>query len=375
VRLESDGMYLDYVKAQGTTRSTAIRLGGNMQDMHRDDDTTRLCTRLIPLGAKIGDTVEYGSIANVNTPEGQVWIPTGMEESRGIINKTHRWDGVSNPATLLQNAQGWVAANNEAIHSYRLTALDLSLLGLDPDAFRLGDSYPVRNEPLGVDTTLRVIGITLNLSTPEKGILDFGDKHVLQTELERAFVVDRVGEVTDLVGQSSAILGQGISEGLTGLQSEIFESSTQVLQEATAFLVDAISYYVRTQDFQTYQQTVTNTFTVMGDGFAFNFDTLTQVIGQLDSNTSTSFQDIQKYIRLVDGDIVLGQVENPYQCVITLDAMQFRNNGVAVAYLNNNMLFVDRLQVISEEIVGPWRHRVDAETSDYVIEWIGYPTV
>ena len=52
-------------------------------------------------------------------------------------------------------------------------------------------------------------------------------------------------------------------------------------------------------------------------------------------DTQTQFEDIRKYIRFVDGDIVLGQVDNPFVLEIRNDRISFLQDGVEVAYLSN----------------------------------------
>lgn len=73
-----------------------------------------------------------------------------------------------------------------------------------------------------------------------------------------------------------------------------------------------------------------------------------------ESNTSANekFAEISKYIRFVDGKIVLGETGNELVLTIQNDRVSFTQSGVEVAYFSNNNLYIKRAEVLTTLKVG-----------------------
>lgn len=73
-----------------------------------------------------------------------------------------------------------------------------------------------------------------------------------------------------------------------------------------------------------------------------------------DANNTTNqkFSEINKYIRFVDGKIVLGETGNELTLTIQNDRVSFTQNGVEVAYFSNNNLYIKRAEVLTTLKVG-----------------------
>lgn len=181
---ETNGtMYLDYLAEPGQLRNTKIALGRNMKSASRELDPTKAIARLYPLGAKISaydetgqlvETEERVSIRSVNG--GLDYIDADEYTSQfGVIEDTHVWDDVTVPTNLLSKARAYLANSNGIYSGNRITALDLSLLGLDPDEFKLFDSYPAENALIGLNDTLQIVKQSIDTVTPEQSTFEMGD--------------------------------------------------------------------------------------------------------------------------------------------------------------------------------------------------------
>ena len=71
------------------------------------------------------------------------------------------------------------------------------------------------------------------------------------------------------------------------------------------------------------------------------FQNVTSLINNLSNDTNQQFSDIVKYIRFVDGNIILGQVDNPFLLKITNNRISFLENNTEVAYMSNGRLYVN----------------------------------
>lgn len=93
-------------------------------------------------------------------------------------------------------------------------------------------------------------------------------------------------------------------------------------------------------DFETYKSDISTQFTQTNQDFTYQFNTLIETINNLDSNSSSQFNNIIRYIRFVDGNIILGEVNNDLMLKISNDKISFLQNGIEVAYMTDNKLYI-----------------------------------
>jgi len=67
---------------------------------------------------------------------------------------------------------------------------------------------------------------------------------------------------------------------------------------------------------------------------------MNQNIGDVAAGTDAKFEEISKYIRFEDGNIILGESGNTLTLRIENDRISFLDSGLEVAYFSNNKLYV-----------------------------------
>ena len=70
------------------------------------------------------------------------------------------------------------------------------------------------------------------------------------------------------------------------------------------------------------------------------FNNLTKNIDDVSNNADTRFREISKYIRFVDGNIVLGEAGSELTLKIANDRISFFQNNTEVAYFSNRKLYI-----------------------------------
>ena len=75
-------------------------------------------------------------------------------------------------------------------------------------------------------------------------------------------------------------------------------------------------------------------------GFEMQFNNLTKNIDDVSNNADTRFREISKYIRFVDGNIVLGEAGSELTLKIANDRISFFQNNTEVAYFSNRKLYI-----------------------------------
>lgn len=178
---DQDGkVYIDYLEHIGHGTDTKIELAVNLKTISREIDETSVITRLYPLGAKQTDSEKRLTIGSVNG--GKDYIEdSALVAKYGVISGTQTWDDVTQASILKTKATAFLKSANKTKKQYKITAVDLSTIDMNFEQFELGCWYRVVNPLMGIDEDLRIIGITINLDSPEQSELTFGDKFETMT--------------------------------------------------------------------------------------------------------------------------------------------------------------------------------------------------
>lgn len=254
LREESDGTYIDYLAEVGEEQTTPIQLRSNLQDFRQDIDPTGLITRVIPLGAR--EEPEEGETADASMPRLDAKsVNNGLDyfddqaliDEFGLIEGTITFDDINDPSFLPLRASQFFQNQRAARISYDVNALNLDLIDMSFDSFKVGDRYPF--EALDIQETLQVIGIQINSESPQKHRLTIGEKYrtlsQYQAEMNRRTlkISELESEVTrqqEALQQTKELLSGQIGNLQTALEN-IDTSEIPELQEAIENLLDSVS--------------------------------------------------------------------------------------------------------------------------------------
>ena len=190
-----DSLTIDYVEQIGEFKTTKIELSRNMKAITRERDPSEIVTRLFPLGAKVSEDSE-ARLCISGRASGDTDGDYTFTENDYIDNETaiaqygirvgyKIWDDVTDANTLRRKGEAWLAENARVLVKYSITALDLSLLGLDIDDFEVGNTHPIVNPLLGIEDTARIIKKTINILDETKNTIEIGDKFKTMSDIQR----------------------------------------------------------------------------------------------------------------------------------------------------------------------------------------------
>ncbi|XLP21910.1 phage tail spike protein [Bacillus toyonensis] len=218
IRKENGVRFLDVVERVGEDKDTEIRLSKNVVTMTCDVDPVQIITRLTPLGTRLESADEEDTdasqarltIETVN--QGTPFVDdVSLIREFGIQGGSVVWDDVTLPTNLLSKGKTWLANQKIAHVQYQLSAVDLFLIGLDMDSFEVGHSYPVKNPMMRIDERLRVIGKSLDITSPQDASLTIGDKfktlHQYQSDVKQSaqHMVNLQSTVSKQVGRMNSL--------------------------------------------------------------------------------------------------------------------------------------------------------------------------
>lgn len=129
-----------------------------------------------------------------------------------------------------------------------------------------------------------------------------------------------------------------------------FESSLIKTQEDITATV-AEKYYLK-EDTEALISVVSTEIEQTKDSFTIQFNQFSQDIAAAAAGTDAEFEEIRKYIRFVDGMILLGEVGNDLEVQIANDRISFLQDGAEVAYFSNRKLYITDAQVLHSLQIG-----------------------
>lgn len=355
LREGADGkLYLDYKEGIGTTRATIIEIAKNIESASREIDPTTIITRLIPLGAKqkATETDENGNAVEKETEErltiesvngGLKYIEdTTAVALYGVIYGTVIYDDVTQASNLKRKGEQYLVDNNKINISDTVTALDLSLIGLDIDGFDVFDKYPYKNSVLGIDDTLKIIKKTTNIIEPYASSFTLGNS----TKLLSDALFDYDKDIKS-IRDSASVIKTEIKNGNTDLHSYVDSRASSLEQTASKIKAEVEETILDVTNNGEFATMVKNILQMDKNGTAMIFETIKQSIETVDGKQQSNYGNILKYIRFVDGNIILGQEGNEMTLTISNNRMAFKQNGVEVAYMSDNKLYIGNAEVKS----------------------------
>lgn len=141
-------------------------------------------------------------------------------------------------------------------------------------------------------------------------------------------LIENVDSVTRRTVEISTDLGQ--------ISQTVSETETKLYRDySTKDEINADLDVIRQE-----QNTLQTQFTQTTTDFNFLFNNLREVVDSNSEDTTERFLELTRYIRFVDGNILLGQSDSAITLTIENDRISFQQNGTEIAYISDNKLFI-----------------------------------
>lgn len=199
------------------------------------------------------------------------------------------------------------------------------------------------------DSFKRTTGLSETIITTEPKITetpykkaDTNDRKINQTML----VVDKQeGTITGLVSKTDTIEMTANEASSVANQA----SNTAIEANTKANSVD--------EDLQEYKQTIATQFTQTNEDFTFQFNNITDLVNQVSDTESGHYSELHKYIRFINGVIVLGEEGSPFTVELSNVRLSFKENGTEVAYVSNNKLNITNADIKTQLDLGNFQFK------------------
>lgn len=175
----ADGkIYIDLLQDFGNTSIQEIELGRNLLDLTEELSVEDVFTVLIPLG---DDNL---TIASVNGGSDEL-VDRDRVARFGRIVRTHVFNNVNNPSTLLENAQRFMSANSDIPRTVTVRAIDLHMINKSINPIKIGDKVTITSYVHDVNDALTCTKIEYDLERPEQNNYTFGNPRQTLTQRYR----------------------------------------------------------------------------------------------------------------------------------------------------------------------------------------------
>lgn len=339
----ADGLaYVDYLARSTLLAPQTIEFGKNLIDLNRIAKGADIATVIIPLGDKVkdeegNDTGKRLTIESVNGGADFVQDADAIAQF-GVIVKSVIFDGVTDAETLKAKGQAYLANSVKLPETIELTAADLAAAGVDIASFHLGTQVRVISKPHGINQLFTVKKLTIDLFNPAANKLTLGGVFEGFSGAIQG-LADQQRQILQTVEQTA----RTASEAVYNVERNLL-ASLQVTAENIQSTV-AENYYLK-DDTDALVSSVSTEIEQTKNSFDIQFTQFSQDIEAVAAGTDAEFEEIRKYIRFVDGKILLGEVGNELELQIANDRISFLQDGAEVAYFSNRKLYVTDTQIL-----------------------------
>ena len=368
LRHESDGTYIDYLEDFNILGNQKIEFAKNLLDVKKTTKGEEIATGIIPVGGS-GDSkitvtdLPNGEIGRIDIDGQEAIIYKENDyiycdkavENYGRIFKVVSWSGIeSDKEYLLNQAVKYLKDAIQFNTAIELTAADLSSIK-NVNPFRLGRYITVKSDPHGLssNTDFLVRKLSIKLLNPADNKLTLNATFSTFTETavgsakSQLNVVERIDEVEKKIHDGATL------EDIEAAKTEVIEKNASSIEQSSTELLTQVSqdYYLKS-DAETLVESINTQFTQTNNEFEFRFNEFNLNLQDIQTGNDAQFQNISKYIRFVDGNIILGEEGNELTLKIQNDRISFLESGVEVAYFSNRKLYVNDGEYIQSLKIG-----------------------
>lgn len=358
IRYTESGNYIDYVKDFDTYSNQPITLGKNLLDITRNAKGENLATAIIPIGkVENSETNENLTFSFGDTPtliqddiyglKDYIYSASKVEEY-GFIYKAITFDNIGSLDDMQPKAIATLQNELNLLTTIELKAVDLSVINLNFNSFSLGRKVEVKSKyHLSNDeneSKYLVNKLSIDLLNPQSNVLTLSTKYY-STDSTKSYteqnkhtstVINSLSkEITKM--QDSNIDEDYVQNAIAQVTEQLESSITQSSEEITTNVSE--DYYYK-GEVDTMISSVNTQFIQTNDEFEFRFNEFNQSLEDVASGADAQFQEISKYIRFVDGNIILGEEGNQITLKIQNDRISFLESEVEVAYVSNRKLYI-----------------------------------
>lgn len=268
----------------------------------------------------------------------------------GKIYEVVTWDDVGEPSNLIVKAREYLRGAIELSNTLTVKAVDLHLTDENIEAFYIGDKIRVYSEPHGINEIMLLTSFSLDFTNPSSFQFTLGKESssFLDSQITAERDISNNNNRIETIIKDMDTTNGKIERNL----QETIQHLNNVIENSETHLRTLLREYRKSSDMEDIRQLVSTSYQQTADEIKITFDRLSSTITEDMEGVYQSFDSISKYIRFIDGDIVLGEVGNDMLTRIKNGRMSFEYNGVEVAYIKDDKLYIKSAEFLDHIKIG-----------------------
>lgn len=332
-----------------------IEFGENLIDIVAENTSDETYSVIMPLGAEIdnGDgTKSRLDISSVNDGSKFLINQDALNKYgwRVMLVSESTFDDVTVAANL--KTKGEELLNNQGVmlkSTLDINASDLSALNKNIDDFSKGEYVRVVSTPHNLSGIYLLTKKDTPLKEPNNITIRLGEEKATLTGIQ----FNNSQNTKDLQQQINIIGANSVTkEEVSILKEEITVNLTDIQKNNEEIVMTALEDYTSKSEFETYQEQVATDFIQTAKDFTFNFNNTSERITKVDGEIQQEIQERNSFIKLVDGNVVIGVDGSELTLVQKNDRISFIQNNNEVAYFSNQKLYVTDGEFLNSLIIG-----------------------
>lgn len=345
IRYEEDGNYIDYLEDFTDVATQEIAFSVNLLDLTSESKADTLATCIIPYGAKDENSGEVTDITSVNNGLDYIEDPDAVAKY-GKIFEVVTWDDVTIPANLLTKAKVYLSNKVKLPTRLTIKAIDLHLADETIESFKLGDYVNVFSKPHDLNEYILLTAYSINLADPVNSTITLG--------LEKSsYLADSVKDNTNRIDVISNQIGNMVTQATDDIVSQTQTYVNNQIANSEENTQTMLKDYTTVTDTTQLKESISTVFKQTADELGIQFNSINERITEENGEIIKHLDEISKYIRFKDGDIILGEVGNALTTKISNGRISFLyNDNIEVAYITDQKLYITRAEILDQIVIG-----------------------
>lgn len=167
-------------------------------------------------------------------------------------------------------------------------------------------------------------------------------------------------ETCDTLSQNTAQNGMEIQKTHSALSDAIIRNASEITQSFDTKLGQTVStvYSSVSQDYTAKSETaalsqlLSSFMEQTAQDISMRFSDATEYTVEVNGTLQSFIEEIRTYIRFSGEGITLGETGSPFLAKISGTRLSFQQNGVEIAYISNNRLYITEAQITNKASFG-----------------------
>lgn len=136
-----------------------------------------------------------------------------------------------------------------------------------------------------------------------------------------------------------------IDDKANELSVSITEQTANVLATAESIILEALTSYTKSNDFVSFQETVSSQLTLLSNEMTLQFEQKTDQINAMNETLNSRINEITKYFTFDINGITIGQSNSPYKVIIDNDRYSMTVNDVEVMWIADGKVYTPEIEI------------------------------